>query len=145
MSSPTNYQQKLTGIAKIESNIHILARRALTDRDVAFQAKSTGATPPDPERSGIFIIRPILRKQRPKYDYRCRAATELQVIFGLKGLRGRHSFESDLKRRTGKRVRLNKQLHNALWKLTPAELEEINQKLEAFRSLAFLYYLPTSG
>ena len=78
MSSPTNYQQKLTGIAKIESNIHIRARRALTDRDVAFQTKSTGVTPPDPERWGVYIIRPILRKQRPKYDYRCRVNAELQ-------------------------------------------------------------------
>src|ERR1035437_8259405 len=141
MSSPTNYRQKLAGVAKIERTMHTLGQKALSDRYAAKQAK-TGTTPPDPERSGIFIRRPILRKQRPKYDYRCRAAAELQVIFGLEGLRGRHSFELDLKRRTGKRVRLNKQLHNALWKLTPAKLEEINQKLEAFRSLAFLYYLP---
>jgi hypothetical protein len=138
MSSPTNYQQKLTGIAKIESNIHIRARRALTDRDVAFQTKSTGVTPPDPERWGVYIIRPILRKQRPKYDYRCRVNAELQSIFGLKRLTGRHSFEFDLKRRTGKRVRLNKQLLINLRKLTAQELDRINYEIEKCMGIKIL-------
>ena len=144
VSSPTNYRQKLASVSKIERTLHMLGQKALVDRNAAKQAKVTGTTPADPERWGVFVIRPILRKVRPKYDYRCRVAAELQEIFGLKGLRGRHSFEFDLKRRTGKRVRLNKQLRNALWKQTPAELEDINQKLESFMSLSFLKYLPTS-